>query len=1070
MPLEDDMFKMGTRIGCLSAVILLIWVLMMPVGLAAQGTTATILGTVTDSTGGAIAEAMVTVTNVGTGSTQSVVSDALGRYTVPNLGIGDYEVSVSKAGFSTVVRKSINLTVGSQNVIDVALPVGAQTQLVTVEAAAVQVETTSSTLSTLVDTRQMRDLPLNGRNFEQLVALTPGVASYAQTAVNARQGASAEAAFGGPGARTQGQEIRLDDEDIQNFYRRGAGTVTGSSLGVEATAEFQVLTNSYSSQFGGSGIVVNSVTKSGTNSLHGSAYEYLRNSAMDARNFFDGPVIPNFRKNQYGGSLGGPIIKDKLFFFGNYEGIQQALGQSRLATVPDAAHRSFTAGVVDPAVQQRIVDTLALFPLPTSNFNAANGTGQITTVATSNAGENFGLGRLDYNMSSKDSIFLRYLVDRQSITQPFGVSNTSSLIPLWPEQDNGHTQFLTIEWKRILNNNLINTGRFSFGRTGVKSIEGPTTPTPVLQFWPESSGRTVGRVSITGLTNLGLSTFVPATQALNRFAGAEDLLWTHGAHTIRFGGSVTRQDSNIFYPFQNGGVWSFNSLALFQAGTVASLTGVPLGPQFIANRGYREIDFATYVQDDWKITRQLNLNLGVRYDPQTNPVDVANRLYNVPDFTTATGFTNVPHITEKNPNTYNISPRIGFAWDMFADHKTSLRGGFAKNIVPINPGDYTSATSTAVPWNQFRQTTGAVYGVMTGLAAAVPSWSPGWNYHNNKAPMYLMANLSLQRELAKGTIVTVGYVWTHGLYLQTSQDQNPTTEVFDANGVPHFAFLMCGTAVCANPKDPAAKLIGNPRANPNLANFPEATGIAASVYNALQVNVNRRFSGFFSVQGGYVYSVCRDDGGNYLGLNYSGGGAFQNPYNPKADWGSCTFDIRHNFHINGIFAPPFKGNRLIEGWQLTPILSVSTGLPLTPTVGFDITCGSNNTCTSRPDLAANCSLYANQSFNQWFNPACYSVPAPGLFGNLPRQSLVGPNLRTLDLSLLKDTALRENFRIQFRAEAFNILNRTNLGGPSTGLYSAGAVAGTGNSLATAGQITSTVTTARQLQMSVKVVF
>ncbi len=1059
------MFKMGTRVGCITAVVLLIGVLMMPIGLAAQGTTGTILGTVTDSSGGAIAEATVTVTNVGTSATQSVTSDALGRFTVPNLGIGDYEVSVSKIGFSTVVRKAINLTVGSQNVIDVALPVGVQTQVVTVEAAAVQVETTSSTLSTLVDTRQMRDLPLNGRNFEQLVALTPGVSSYAQTAVNARQGASAEAAFGGPGARTQGQELRLDDEDIQNFYRRGAGTVTGSSLGVEATAEFQVLTNSYSSQFGGSGIVVNSVTKSGTNSLHGSVYEYFRNSALDARNFFDGPVIPAFRKNQYGGSLGGPIVKDKLFFFANYEGIQQALGQSRVATVPDAAHRTFIAGpgTVDPAVQQRINATLALFPMPTTNFNAANGTGQLTTVATSVASENFGLGRIDYNISSKDSFFVRYLVDRQSITQPFGVSNTSSLIPLWPEQDNGHSDFVTMEWKRILSTNLINTARFSFTRTGVKSVEGPTTPTPALQFWPDNSGRTVGRVTLgNGITNVGLSTFVPATQALNRFAGAEDLLWTHGAHTIRFGASVTRGDHNIFYPFQNGGVWTFNSLALFQAGTVASLSGVPLGSQFVANRGYREIDFAFYVQDDWKVTPKLTLNLGVRYDPQTNPVDVANRLYNVPDFTTAKGFTNVPHITEKNPNTYNISPRIGFAWDMFADHKTSLRGGFAKNVVPINPGDYTSATSTAVPWNQFRQTAGAVYGVMTGLAAAVPSWSPGWNYHNNKAPEYLMANLSLQREVAKGTVVTAGYVWSHGLYLQTSLDQNPTTPTIDANGVYHFASLQ----------NVAGKLtlVGNPRANPNLANFPESTNIAASMYNALQVDVNRRFSGLFSVQGGYVYSVCRDNGGNYLGLNYGGGGAFENPYNTKIDWGFCTFDIRNNFHVNAILAAPFKGNRLVEGWQLTPILTASAGLPLTPAVGFDITCGSNNTCSSRPDLVAGCNLYLNQSFNQWFNPACYTLPAPGLFGNLGRQTLKGPNLITLDLSLLKDTRLKENLRLQFRAEAFNILNRTNFGGPATSLFSAGAVAGTGLANNTAGQITSTVTTSRQLQMSLKLVF
>ena len=458
------------------------------VRLAAQGSTATILGNVADASGGAIAEAAVSVKNVGTGVTQSTVTDTQGRYVVPNLEIGDYEVQTSKTGFSTVIRKGITLTVGSQNVVDFALAVGAQAQTVTVEAQAVQVETTTSTVAALIDTRQMRELPLNGRNFEQLIQLSPGV-SIVTVAPNARQGNSVAPAFSGGGARPEGQAILFDDEDIQNIYRRGLGTVTGSSLGVEATAEFQILTNTYSSQFGGNGIVINAASKSGTNTFHGSVYEFLRNSALDARNFFDPARIPEFRKNQFGGSLGGPLRKDKIFFFVNYEGIRQALGQSRVATVPDATHRTAVATVTNPVTAKAIADTLALYPTAVFNLNAAAGTGQVTQVATQVAAENYGLARLDYYVSSKDSVFLRYFIDRQFVVSPF----VSSSIPSWPTNDDGHSDFFTTEWKRIVSPNKVNTIRFSFSRPGVVSTEANTAPaTPAIQFFPAESGRTVG--------------------------------------------------------------------------------------------------------------------------------------------------------------------------------------------------------------------------------------------------------------------------------------------------------------------------------------------------------------------------------------------------------------------------------------------------------------------------------------------------------------------------------------------------------------------------------------------------
>ncbi len=425
--------------------------------LGAQGTTATILGTVVRRFRRSNRGCIIEVKNVGTGATQTTTSDSQGRFSAADLGVGEYEVQASKAGFSTVVHKGITLTVGAQSVVDFALPVGQTQQTVTVEGQVSQVETTNSSVGALIDQRQVRELPLNGRNFQQLIYLAPGVQVITSTAPDR------EAGQRGVHVRVrdrdpEGQAILLDDEDLQNFYRRGVGTVTGTSLGVEAIAEFQTLTNTYSAQFGGNGVVVNSVSKSGTNAFHGSVYDFLRNSALDARSPFDpGSSPPPFHKNQYGGSLGGPIKKNKMFFFANYEAIRQLLGESKIITVPDAAHRGPAASVTNPVTRQAIANTLAIFPLPTFGFNATAGSGQYTEVANQIVHENYFLGRWDYNVTDKDSIFLRYVLDKQYLLDPFPPSG--SLLPLWPETDYNANHFSTLEWRRIISPTIVNTAR-----------------------------------------------------------------------------------------------------------------------------------------------------------------------------------------------------------------------------------------------------------------------------------------------------------------------------------------------------------------------------------------------------------------------------------------------------------------------------------------------------------------------------------------------------------------------------------------------------------------------------------
>ena len=636
--------------------------------LAAQGTTATILGTVTDATGAAIPDAAVQVKNVGTGQTQNVQSDAQGRYRAPDLIVGDYSVQASKGGFATVVRTGITLTVGSQNVVDFSLAVGQTQQTVTVEGQVTQVDTTSSTVATLTSQTQMRELPLNGRNFEQLIQLAPGVQNYyaGSSGTNMREGRDASISIAG--GRPEGQALLMDDQSLETFYNRGLGSITGSSLGVDAIGEFQTLTNTYSAQFGGSGAVMNAVSKSGTNSFHGSAYEFLRNSAMDARNFTDPSTVPSFRRNQYGGTLGGPIKKDKFFFFVNYEGIHFAQGFSQIVTVPIARASTST----NPQTAAAVDAVLALYPAPQFNINPTAGTGQATVVANQPAHENYILGRADYNISDKDSFFARYFDDLQNEVYPFSGSN----LALEPENENGGNQFFSMEERHIFSPTVVNVLRGSFSRTNAASSAGLTHT--ALQMYPGSNRPDASITVGSGVTGIGTggASPEPESQIQNRFSEGDDIAWTKGAHNLRFGASVDRVQSHVYWPFQGQSTWTFGSLPLFLAGTATAATGVLNTPDNNPVRDYREIDFVFYGQDDWKVNSKLTVNLGLRYEPMTDPIEAHNNLFTIPNYLTDTNWTNVSNVMQTNPSWKNFDPRFGFAYDPFKDHKTSIRGGF----------------------------------------------------------------------------------------------------------------------------------------------------------------------------------------------------------------------------------------------------------------------------------------------------------------------------------------------------------------------------------------------------------
>lgn len=1096
--------------------------------LEAQVATASISGTATDSSGAVLVGANVRATNVAKNITQSTVTDAQGRYRIPDLPVGDYEVQASMSGFRTVVRKGITLTVGANPVVDFALSVGQTTQSVSVEAQISQVETQSASVSSLVNSQQMSDLPLNGRNFQQLLTLAPGVSTIPQS--SAQVGISSTFYGGGQtysvsGSRPVGEAFLLDNQDLEGFWNKGGGvSVTGNSLGVDGIAEFQLLTNTYSAQFGGTGAAMNAVSKSGTNALHGSLFEYVRNSALDARNFFDAAAKPDFSRNQFGGSLGGPLKKDKAFFFVNYEGLKSSQGftgneyvpdaQSRVAnvpcnTLPGATTSNCNNGdrvnlttlpvsdpsYVDPAWLAIVTPYLALWPsvsasaeVPVTNgpFGQPGnqypaGYALFTDVASQIIDQNYILARVDYTLGSKDSVFGRYVSDTAYQFVPFPLS----ALPNWPEVDHAGDQFFTIEEKHLLSATAINEVRFSFTRTNERANEGALTnpATDLMQLYNQSPGvppgyvpgqREDGSIIIAGgVSPIGAGNVTRFLTLQTKFIGGDDLFWSHGAHSLKVGISIARVQSAAASG-TGGGNYNFSSfIGFLQANPSLFIGQATPGPGVIRTRYFREIDYAPYIEDDWKIRPNLTLNLGLRYDFASNAVCVAVTCTNLLDPLSSSKFVPVHHVTQANANALNFDPRIGLAWDPFSDHKTSIRAGFGIFHEQMSARTFGTAYSltppsvtVVIPSFFFHEIYFPNPAVSADLAPAAVEY--GLDYRASVSPYQMQYNLTIQRDLGHGMTASIGYVGSQGVHLYNQRNQNTPA-------------VVGGPSNCTSP---SCFFVG-PVPNPNFLSMNNTAPTSHSTYNALQASLNRQISRNLVGQVSYTYSRSIDDGSGSSGLEQATQ-EVTDAYNQRYDRGPSTFNATHVLHVNGLYTLPFKGSRWVEGWELAPILAVSTGLPVNVYNGLIPQQSNTGGLTGdRPDYSSSSGCHPSQivdvrhfptqfnpaKFVQWFNPSCYALQTFGTLGNVGRDSLWGPNFINLDFSVIKDTKVTEKLSAQFRAEFFNILNRTNLGQPVNGLFTGNVfIPGNVSPNPTAGEILSTAGSSRQIQFAVKLNF
>jgi hypothetical protein len=1106
---------------------------------AAQEGTASMSGRVADPSGLVVAGAKLQAVNVDTGRVAAAETNAAGLYSFPNLLPGNYRVVVEKEGFKQIIWPNINLHVADALSLNFTLEVGGVTQSVTVEAAAPIVNTSNSALGGLVNDRQVSDLPLNGRNYIHLTLLQPGVGQKENTGSSSGM---AGTWYSSNGAPPQSNNYVLDGAPLVNGRGGVTASALGNTLGVDGILEWKVVTTGYSAEYGmtmGSQMII--VSKGGTNSWHGDAFEYLRNSDLDARNFFDtalnsgGRRLPAFRRNNFGGAIGGPIKKDKTFFYTVYEGLRQNIGFTAIDTVPPAAchnlvpsgsHFAFTDSASASAcasglststiIPATIVPLLGLYPTP--NLPSSRWTAPFAATQR----EDYGQIRADQTFNSSDSAFVRYTIDDGVFDNPTGLGAPTSGVafPSWRVIGASRNQFITAAENHIFSPTLLHTARLSFSRTlytdqstGLASASGP-------QFALAQGAQLLGPLGVGGFSGLGVSLSLgppPVFQALNTITLSDDLFYGLGKHSLKFGALINRiQDPETFNLYTNGSI-SFGSLSSFMQGLASSY--ILQLPNANFNRDFRWWTMGFYVQDDWHVFSRLTLNLGLRYEFNTTVEETNGRGYSYANIRSSPTSTYGPVFT--NPSLKNFEPRVGLAYDPTGKGKMAIRAAFGIYDDVGNWGAPLSQQAYGMPpLTGFYQVSNPGAGLPFTMPLTYPTGvalSLQTSDHRVQQPHVLQWNFTVDRRLPADMGLTVSYVGSRGIHLFTqAQDGNPTIPTAIVNGVEYWSSQVptCGS------------ILPTCRWNSSISRVNLDATNADSNFNSLQVLLNKRLGRGLEFQSAYTWSHSLDTTSGQLGpadCGAAGMGFRVNEDNPGQTYGPSCTDLRHNWRFSMLYHIPNPGSthwtsKLIQGWWMGNILSLRSGFAFNPTLGVNRSQSANNgsnadypnintaesitanPCTSQPGQPAsgkNPCAYAPIPYdpgtvilhnpNQWFNPAMFSlapmVPCPGqptltcgVLGNVARGLLRGPGMAEWDFSLVKDTpvpVLGEKASVQFRAEFFNLLNRANFGMPSGQVF-AGATTSIGAfsqaATASAGAITSTSTTARQIQLALKIFF
>jgi hypothetical protein len=1079
--------------------------LLLPLSPALRAqTTSSLSGSVSDPSGAAVTGASITVRNVNTGALRTTDTGSTGLYQVLSLPIGDYQIVAHHDGFADELRTGIHLNVGQDATANLRLQIGGVRQQIAVNADAAPVSLTTTDISGLIGERQVKDLPLNGRSFDLLLTLNPGVVNFTaeKTGGIGVSNSTVGNNFSVSGNRPQQNLFLLNGVEFTGAAENNMqpGGTSQELLGVDAVREFNLLRDSYSAEYGkrpGAQVLI--VTQSGTNQFHGSAYEFLRNSALDARNYFNSASKPPFERNQFGASLGGPLQKDKTFAFGNYEGFRQNLHQAGVALVPDANARNGMlpcklvtpapnpcppSGLVNVGVAPGVASLLNLWPVPDANSPDFGGIAEVFNSPVQSIRDDFGTLRLDRNFATRDFLTGAYTIDDSNDVTPTAANLFST------DLESLREQVLSLEETHVFSPALLNVARVGYSRAAYFYTGEPTPGSPGAALPGFVAGKPIGTVVVGGsaaanpaaqVSLAGSNTGNDLHIARNLYSYEDRVTLTRGRHDLTAGAWFQQLQANEDLALTQFGQATFTGLQQFLQGTVGTFLYDPAPTEM----NWRSLLGSWYVQDVWRATPKLTVSLGFRDEFTTGWNEAHGRAANfifVNNVIQATPHIGGSAFTENNAK-FLPQPRIGVAWSPFSN-RTVIRAGFGMyndlqdalgyrmdQNAPFNP----SYSIANLPVSHFPLP-----------ASPIPSnakITPGGVQPDLDTPTLLSWSLRVEQQLTDNTVFTLGYVGSHGYHEIVSLDDNePTPTVCPASPCPAtypntFAAPLAGAAV------PAGSFYipsGTPLANLALGAAWAWFSRGDSSYHALEADLNHRLSHNLAIRGTYTWSKALDDGDSVNATTAGNApGLVSNPFNLRADWGPATYDVRNTGVISEVWQLPLGHqqryfasagrlpNTLISGWSANSVVTLQSGFPFTPQLSYN---PSNNGDSKNPIRP-----FANPAFHgnpiegkpsQWFNPAAFIAPpnGSGFFGNLGRDSLTGPGIAAWDFSTFKDTAITERARLQFRAEFFNILNHSNFNTPNLVVFTPSGVS------PTAGIVTSTSTTSRQIQFGAKLLW
>lgn len=956
----------------LVGILSVIWTLPSPA--LAQADRGRIDGTITDSSGAVVPGTRVELLSTHTGLDLKTDSDSSGIYHFTALPLGEYRLNFTKEGFKSVDIQSVILVVGEPRTLDVRLGPGTVSDSIEVKASKETINRSSAEVGGLVDSTQIRELPIDGRDWASLMLLVPGAINY---------GDGAQRSIRFSGHSLDDSNFTFDGVDTSGVQEQTQKANTRLNIALDSIAEFRVSTAVYTAESGAAGgAQISVVSKSGTNAYHGSVFYAVRNDALDARSPFDltSEGLPPFTLNQFGASFGGPIIKDKAFFYFNYEGLRQSLGQTFINFVPNAAFRAEVLAQ-SPGLKP-ILDAY-----PTGGTPVDSITNQIMKVATDTVREDSGMARFDYLFSDKTTMYARYNIDDAYIDQPQDALGTHEVIPHIPTN-------VVLQLQHAFSPTTINEWKFGFNRANFHDFVFGTAPLNVSPGpFDSASGNSLD------------------TEVGNTFSWIDNLTMIRGRHTLKAGIDIRRIQLN------NSG----NTIT-------TSDISYPSADDFINNRadsadllvgegvvGNRRTFYQGYIQDEFKATPNLTLNLGLRYEYYSVMHEILNRSA-VVDIQGCGGFCpkGTPYY---DPNYGDLGPRIGIAWAPSMFHgKTVIRTGYGIYYGGNQNDDFSDPAESAVPRYSLSADDfpNLSFPLVAFLDPANQLFSPKAIDRHRKDLSYQSYDFVVEQQLPGNMVAHVGYVGSVGHHLFTRYTVNlidPATGKRPLAGFGSFGL----------------------KANDGNNNF-----------NSLQASIERRFSNGLLFQANYMWSHGITDASDGAGESVT----FQDQGCRACDRSDSNIDVRHTFNMNVVYQLPFgRGRRffnnngpaawILGGWQLAGIAEARTGLPVNITVSrksSDLPDG--NASSQRPDLVLGQSLYStNQTIDNWFNAAAFSVPAKGVHGDLGRYVARGPGNYEIDASLTRNFRLSERFNFNLRAAAFNLFNHPQYANPSGSLGS-----------------------------------